>query len=265
MYDPTIPNKRQSQPVLYPNAVISPTAIHNANPIVFFATHVLFLNTLPVPAVVAACDLAAVVAGAFFVAVVPAPTPFLIVLITVLFAAGAFDTVPAMAVAGRFLTTVDVLPSLDSLMALTLRAVRVAGRVGGGAAAPLFALVAVVVVVVELDVVDVVVLRPVAAARVDFAFSTMLLSMFVAAAILVGDAGRAMPDLVGEGGRSRGARRELDEAGESTWPGLRLMSAVAGPARAFFLGNSIEFISFSLSPPDISLLGRVNALSIRDM
>lgn len=156
-----------------------------------------------------------VVAGAFLVAAVPAPTPFLIVLITVLFAAGAFDTVPAIAVAGRFLTTVDVLPSLDSLMALTLRAVRVAGRVGGSAAAPLFALVA-VEPVVELAVVDVVVLRLVAAARVDFAFSTMLLSILVAAAIFVGDAGRAMPDLVGEGARSRGAMRELDEAGEST-------------------------------------------------
>jgi len=46
---------------------------------------------------------------------------------TVRFAGGALIGA-AIAVAGRFLTTVDVLPSLDSLMALTLRAVRVAGR-----------------------------------------------------------------------------------------------------------------------------------------
>lgn len=35
-----------------------------------------------------------------------------------------------MAVAGRFLTTVDVLPSLDSLTPLTLRVVRVGGLDG---------------------------------------------------------------------------------------------------------------------------------------
>lgn len=114
--------------------------------------------------------------GAFF-AVVPAPTPFLIVLITVRFAAGAFAA--DIAVAGRFLTTVDVLPSLDSLMALTLRAVRVAGLAGGAGctATPRLALVvdADVEPLDELVVVDVVVLRLVAAARVDRAFSTMLL------------------------------------------------------------------------------------------
>lgn len=194
------------------------------------------------------------VAGAFLVAVA-APTPFLMVLMTVLLAGGAL--VADMAVAGRFLTTVDVLPSLDSLMALTLRAVRVAGRVtGGGAAAPRFALGAVVDVdpLDELTVVDVVALRFVAAARVDRAFSTMLLNRVVAFAIFVGDTGRAMPDFAGDAGRSRGAIRELDEAGDRTCAGFRAMSVVAGPARAFFLGISMLSISFSLSPPEISWL-----------
>lgn len=106
----------------------------------------------------------------------------------------------------------------------------------------------------ELAVVDVVVLRLVAAARVDRAFSTMLLSRLVAEASLVGDTGRAIPDFAGDAGRSRGLRRELDEVGESTWAGLRAMSAAAGPGRAFFLGIFNAAISFSLSP-DISLLG----------
>lgn len=61
----------------------------------------------------------------------------MIVPITVLFAGGAFDA-DDMAVPGRFLTTVDVLPSLDSLITLTLRPVRVAGLAGGGAATPFF-------------------------------------------------------------------------------------------------------------------------------
>jgi hypothetical protein len=217
--------------------------------------YVRFLNTLPV-ATGAACDPLAAEAGAFLV-VVPAPTPFLIVLMTVRFAAGALDAVD-MAVPGRFLTTVDVLPSLDSLMTLTLRPVRVAGLAGGGAdwaAAPFFALVDAVDVdpLEELAAVEVVALRFVAAVRVDRAFSTMLLSRFVALAILVGDTGRAMPDLAGEGGaRSpRGTMRELDDAGDRTWPCVRAIS-VAGPALAFFLGRSIVSISFSLSPPDIS-------------
>lgn len=211
------------------------------------------------PAAGVAC---AFVAAAVFLAVAAlvAPTPFLMALITVRFAGGAFAGAP-MAVAGRFLTTVDVLPSLDSLMALTLRAVRVAGRVaeeGGWAAAPLLPLVAVPVVdvdpLVELAVVDVVVLRLVAAARVDRAFSTMLLSRLVALASLVGDTGRAMPDFAGDMGRSRGLRRELDEVGERTWPGLRVISVAAGPGRVFFLGMSmVVAMSFSLSP-EISLL-----------
>jgi hypothetical protein len=170
-------------------------------------------------------------------------------------AGGAFDA-DDMAVPGRFLTTVDVLPSLDSLMTLTLRPVRVAGLAGGGAAAPFFVpLVAVDVALLdELAVVELVALRFVAAARVDFAFSTMLLRRLVALEILVGDTGRAIPDFMGEEAaavRSRGAMRELDEAGERTWPWER-MASVAGPARGFFLRTSRVSISFSLSMPEIS-------------
>jgi hypothetical protein len=62
---------------------------------------------------------AAFAAGAFFVAV--PVTPFLIVPMTVLLA-GAGGAAPTVVV--RFLTTVPVLPSLDSLMALTLRVAR---------------------------------------------------------------------------------------------------------------------------------------------
>lgn len=70
----------------------------------------------------------------------------------------------------------------------------------------------VVVALKELAVVEAVVL-----ARVR-AFTTMLLIMLVAVAILVGETGRAMLlNLTGEVcGRSRGAIRELEEAGERT-------------------------------------------------
>ena len=155
-------------------------------------------------------------AGAFFV--VAPVTPFRMVLMTVLFVAGA-DVVDLVAAAARpvgFLTTVDVLPSLDSLMPLTLLAVRVVAVrvvVDGAAAAPLLARVAAVVLpAAELAVDDVVVFRVVAAARVDRAFSTMLLIMFVALFCLVGDTGRAIIDLAGEGGaRSRGSTRVLED------------------------------------------------------
>lgn len=158
------------------------------------------------------------VVGAFFV-VAPA-TPFRMVLMTVLFAAGA-DFVAAAAAARPvgFLTTVDVLPSLDSLMPLTLFAVRVAAvrvAVAGAAAAPLLARVAAVVPpAAELAVDDVVVFRVVAAARVDRAFSTMLLMMLVALFCLVGDTGLAIMDLTGEGGAlSRGITRVLEDVGD---------------------------------------------------
>lgn len=175
----------------------------------------LFLSTRPVLAAVGA----AFAAGAFLVAV--PVTPFLMVPITVLFAvvAGA-----AAAVVVLFLTTVPVLPSLDSLMALTLRAARdVAPALEAGAAAAAAFLVLVVAAdpLAELAVEDVVVFLVVAAARVERAFSTILLNIpLLEGACLVGDTGRAMNDLPGEGAaaaRSRGGRtRLLEEAGDRT-------------------------------------------------
>ena len=215
--------------------------------------YALFRSTLPV----------AVVAGAVFAAAVffvPVPvTPFLIVLITVLLAVAAGAALLAVVVV-RFLTTVDVLPSLDSLTPLTLRAVRVAAvRVAGAAGAalaPLLVLVAVVMPVVlepldELAVDALVALRCVVPVRVARAFSTMLLSMLVALAVFVGETGRAIMDLAGDGGaRSRGIARVLDDVGESTCPGLREGSVAAGP-RAFFLGFSMWSTMFSLFPPEM--------------
>jgi hypothetical protein len=162
-----------------------------------------FLKTLPVPVAGAAAGLAAT-AGAFFVPV--APTPFYMVPITERFAAAgprdvdmdvagrATDMAVAgraldMTVAARFLTTVPALPSLDSLMPLTLRVVRVGGRAAGCTAVRLVLAVEAVVPWEELSVTVL--------ARVR-AFSTMLLSMLVAVDILVGDTGRAMLDLTGE-------------------------------------------------------------------
>ena len=203
-----------------------------------------------------------------------AATPFLIVLITFLLA-GADDVPPGadlvdMAVPGRFLTTVDVLPSLDSLMPLTLGAVRVAGLAGCDAV--VVPLVRAVLdappersLEEELGMVDVVFARArlvaavVVPPRVARAFSTMLVMMFE---VLVGETGRAMPDFTGDGlvveddaavaAAPRGAMRELEDAGERTWAGLRAISA-AGPRRAF-LGPSRWSSSFSLSPPEMSRL-----------
>jgi hypothetical protein len=220
----------------------------------------LFLSTRPVLAAAAG---AAFAAGAFLVAV--PVTPFRIVPITVLFAAlaGGGAALAVVTVVVRFLTTVPVLPSLDSLMALTLRVVLdVAPALGGAGAAavaaPLLVLVAAAALVVpleELAVEDIVVFRAVAAARVERAFSTMLLNMpLLTVAGLVGETGRAMSDLPGEAttaARSRGCGRMrlLDDVGDRTWEGLG-GGLAAGPARAFFLGFSICVTSFSLSPPE---------------
>jgi hypothetical protein len=178
---------------------------------------------------------------------------------------------------GRFLITVEVLPSLDSLVPLVLRAVCVAGLAGGFAAAALtvaarFLLAAAVVAaaasvpvpvpVAELlaVVLDVIVLRvPVAVGGrvvvVDLRPSTILLSMLLAAAALPGvGAGRAMPDLAGVAA-VRGAIRELLVVGESTCAGLRATLA-GGWGRNFFCG---VWASFSLSPPEISWLFHVLA------
>lgn len=101
------------------------------------------------------------------------------------------------------------------------------------------------------------------------AFSTMLLMRFDD---LTGETGRAMPDLTGDrwdrlvvideaAAAPLGAIRELDEAGERTWAGwLRAISA-AGPRRAF-LGLSMCEISFSLSPPEMSRLCLLEAVSM---
>jgi hypothetical protein len=192
-------------------------------------------------------------AGGFLV--VPAATPFLMVPITVLFAgggAGGLGWAPGGAVIGRFLTTVEVLASLDSELLLALRAVRVAGLDEGweggamdaAVVAARFLLAAidpVVVVVVELAVVEVVVvvvLRAAAAAavvvagavRVDRALSVMLFRMLVATPAPLPPGvitGRAMPDLAGVAPtRSRGAILELEVVGDRTWPGLRALSMV---------------------------------------
>jgi hypothetical protein len=223
-----------------------------------------FLKTLPVP-VVEADGAAALVAGGFLA--VPDVTAFLTVLIIVRLAAvgcgaGGFGCAPGGAVMGRFLTTVEVLPSLDSLMPLTLRAIRVAGLDGGFAAAvtvaPLFLPSEVVPVVVAalvagpLGAAEVIVLRAVAVVGrvVDRVPSTILLSMFVATTALPGvTTGRAMPDLPGVA-TLRGAIRELEVVGDNTCAGLRAIS-VPGLARTFFWGVCI---SFSLSPPEISWL-----------
>lgn len=134
----------------------------------------------------------------------------MIVLMTVRFAAAVLVR-----------TTVDVLPSLDSLTPLALRVVRVALVVAvvgaallaaGGAAlllagaataaaAPLLVLVAAALdadPADELAVDTVVAFRVVAAARVDRAFSTMFPRRLVVPS-LVGETGRAMSDLFGDG------------------------------------------------------------------
>jgi hypothetical protein len=186
---------------------------------------------------------------------------------------GGFGCAPGGAVIGRFRITVEVLPSLDSLVPLALRAIRVAGLdedCGWGltaavTVAPRFlpdAVIVVVVVVVVLvpavvvvDVVEAVILRadavtPVAVAGrvVDRAPSTILLRMLLASAARPGvTAGRARPDLAGVP-IVRGAIRELDVVGDRTWPGLRAMDDTV-LARIFFWGVKT---SFSLSPPESS-------------
>ncbi len=206
----------------------------------------LFRSTLPdlvvaVAAVAAGCVVLA--AAVFFVPALV--TLFLSVFITVRFAAGAGAAgcaaalvVLVAALAPVFLTTVAVLPSLDSLIPLILRVVRVAGALvmTAGAAAAFLVFIAGARPAAELAVEDVVALR-VTAARVDRAFSTMLLSRFVDAG-LAGDAGRAISDLVGETGRSRALSLELDDVGESTLDG----SGPASPGRRprnLFLGFSM--------------------------
>lgn len=202
----------------------------------------LFRRTLPERVVAEAVVVAAALAaGALFV--VALVIPFLIELMTVFFVAVAVVPVTFRAVdavvpaAGRptLRTTVDVLASLDSLIPLILLAFRAAAaaadREAGAAVVAVAAprprvrdAVAVPPPAAELAVDDVVGFR-VVAARVARAFSTMELIRLVADACFVGDMGRAINDLAGDGGagtvrsRSRGFIRELDDAGDRTCPG----------------------------------------------
>lgn len=139
-----------------------------------------------------------------------------------------FLAVPFLDVA-PFLITVPELASLDSLLAIDLRPVRVAGREAGPREAVLpgaclFLVAAVLPAVLEL-VVDVVVNFREAPAREALALSTMFESIFEAVVVredvefFNGEAGRAMLDFVGDAGRDWFAIRELDEVGDKICPG----------------------------------------------
>lgn len=161
-----------------------------------------------------------------------------------------------LAAAPRF-TTVPVLPSLVSLLLLTLRAFLVAGRDAGardaaGAAARLVRVAAVVPLELELAF-EVAVTFRAAPARVALAFSTMLDKTLVAVVrvgpeFFSGEAGRAMADLTGDAGRGR-FRRELDEVGDKICAGR---TSAPGLTRIRFLALSTK--SFSLSPEIGSLM-----------
>lgn len=172
---------------------------------------------------------------------------------------------PALEERLAFVATVPALPSLVSLVLLARRPFRVPGRYEAALAAvapPLRRALeaAVVPLVEEVDISDVVNIFFVPLARLTFAFSTMLERRFavVVAAerevpeALSGEPGRAMNDLVGEVCRSRFVRREFDDVGERTWPGLRRPLSTGG-MRARFLVPSTCSTAFSLFP-EISLL-----------
>lgn len=199
----------------------------------------------------------------------PAPaTPRLIVFITPVFfvAAGAVFLSAALDV--PFLATVDVLLSLDSLMALNLRAFVVAAAL----ALPLADVVLVFPLfdpVAELAVVDLLALPrlPAASFLVDRAFSAQLLKRFDALLCLTGDFGgpTAFSDvgatrvMVGfPAGVGRGRDRTLVEAGESTLVVLEAsVPAIVSP-RALFLAPSAP----SAVPPCSLLLLEVSSLDI---
>lgn len=208
--------------------------------------HPRFLRTLVDPAVDAGAGFGG---AAGFLAVAPA-TPFLIVLIIVLFAGGAgagFD-------ATVFLTTVAVLPSLDSLI---LRPVRVAGRERGGlpavGAAARLALVF-AVVPTALEAVEDVVVFLTGAGRA--ALATVGLATLGGA--FMGDAGRAMCDLTGEAVLSRGRFRAFVDVGDRTCAASVTADVGMYPPRYFFFGLSTPW--FSLSPSASSSLMQELAL-----
>jgi hypothetical protein len=195
---------------------------------------------------------AALVTVAFLAAVLAAA--FLVVLVAVLVVEAATLDLDV-----AFLTTVEVLLSLEWLVLLTLLVFLVAVCFDAGAAAPRRVLVA-VVVPDELELVfDVVVVFLDAAARVDLAFSTRLVRMLDAAfdrvglRAFAGDAGRAISDFGGEAtGRSRG-RRALNEVGDRTCADSTTDGPAAARPRGLFFGFSISCNSFSLSPNASSL------------
>lgn len=197
--------------------------------------------------------LAAVFAAAvlFAVAAAVVVVALFVVVVAVFLAAGARVV---------FLTTVDVLSLLALLEALTRRvaAAREVVVLVAVVAAGLLPRVVPVDAAAELELVltvDAVVALRTPAARVAFAFSTMVESRPAPRWVvggLVGDAGRAMRDLVGEGGGARflGVRRELEDVGERIWAGW--VAATFAP-RVLFLGFSMPS-SFSLSGPTNSSL-----------
>lgn len=169
--------------------------------------------------VVAAFVGAAFLAAADFVVLMAVPGR--------LMAEAAFAPVAREAVV--FLTTVDVLPSLPSLVVLTFRLPRVVV----GAAVELDVAVATLrpraavgaaLAVLGFELVDddvVVFLLPVAALRMPFAFSTIFERRFdedLYDSDLTGEAGLLSNDLVGDAGLSRPSiTRVFDDAGDSIW------------------------------------------------
>lgn len=223
----------------------------------------LFRRTLPV-AVEAGVAFAAVV---FFI--VPAPvTPLRILPMTPVFFVGGGASLFSEAFAVLFFTTVDVLPSLDSLMPLILRALAVAASLTVPDADDGPYLLPPAVPVAELAVVDVEALArfPPASFRVERAFSAQLLRRFDALLFFTGDFGvaaafsdagmsrvrRALPPDAG-----RGTGRTLVEAGDRTLDALVASLPIAGFPRGFLLGASepSDAPSFSLLSPEISSLG----------
>ena len=148
------------------------------------------------------------------------------------------------------------------------RPVRVAGRAGccfAGAARRVFAALAGAGAGPrELAVDDVVTfLEP--AARAALAFSTMLDNIVVAEAAdrtppaFRGEPGRLRYDLVGDAGISRWVSRELDDVGDKTCVGRTELSCMAARTRFFIVSPSI---SFSLSPPEISVLHTLEGFNV---
>jgi hypothetical protein len=171
-----------------------------------------------------------------------------IVLMTVRFVAGVGFAAAAAAFV-VFLITVPVLASLDSLVWLTFlrpRVVAVVDVEDTDSEAPAGFLPR----VVPETGVGVGPFRDVAVApRLALAFSTMLDNRFedLEPGPLMGDAGRPIMDLEGDGGRSwpRGTTRALVEAGDRIWPGCSRTDSAA--VWSFFLGLPIGSTEFSLS------------------